>query len=83
MGSEMCIRDRVSEETGTVSISTRGRLSRDFTEDRLRQFLSAVLMKEQAATSRWARARQHLDLSFNSIARSEDMAKREDTSNGG
>ncbi len=73
----------VSEETGTVSISTRGRLSRDFDEERLRRFLSAVLMKEQAATSRWARARQQLDLSFNGIAKSEDLAQREDTTHAG
>jgi diadenylate cyclase len=73
----------VSEETGTISISTRGRLSRDFTEDRLRQFLSAVLMKEQTVTSRWARARQHLDLSFHGIAKAEDMAHREDSSHAG
>jgi diadenylate cyclase len=73
----------VSEETGTVSISTRGRLSRDFDEERLRRFLSAVLVKEQAATSRWARARQQLDLSFNGIAKSEDLAQREDTTHAG
>jgi diadenylate cyclase len=73
----------VSEETGTVSISTRGRLSRDFNEERLHRFLSAVLVKEQAATSRWARARQQLDLSFNGIAKSEDLAQREDTTHAG
>ncbi len=73
----------VSEETGTVSISTRGRLSRDFDEERLRRFLSAVLVNEQMATSRWTRARQHLDLSFNGIAKSENMAQREDTTHAG
>lgn len=73
----------VSEETGTVSISTRGRLSRDFAEDRLRQFLSAVLMREQTVASRWARARQHLDLSLKNIAKSETLAQREDASHGG
>ncbi len=74
----------VSEETGTVSLSTRGRLSRDFDEERLHRFLAAVLVNEQmAATSRWTRARQHLDLSFNGIAKSENMAQREDSSHGG
>jgi diadenylate cyclase len=68
----------VSEETGTVSISTRGRLSRDFDEERLRRFLSAVLTKEQTAASRWTRARQQLDLSLRGIAKSEDMVRRED-----
>lgn len=73
----------VSEETGTVSISTRGRLSRDFDEERLRRFLAAVLTKEQTATSRWTRARQHLDLSFSGIAKSEGMAQREDPAHDG
>jgi diadenylate cyclase len=73
----------VSEETGTVSISTRGRLSRDFDEERLHRFLAAVLVNEQMATSRWTRARQHLDLSFNGIAKSENMAQREDSTHAG
>jgi len=74
----------VSEETGTVSISTRGRLSRDFDEERLRRFLSAVLIKEQEQdTSRWTRARKHLDLSFQNIAKSEELARQGEVENGG
>ncbi len=74
----------VSEETGTVSVSTRGRLSRDFDEDRLRRFLSAVLIKEQeASVSRWSRARKHLDLSFQSIAKTEDSTRQGEVENGG
>lgn len=72
----------VSEETGTVSISTRGRLSRDFDEDRLRKFLSGVLAKEVPGATRWSRARQHLDLSLNGIAKSETRA-REEANNAG
>lgn len=73
----------VSEETGTVSISTRGRLSRDFDEERLRRFLSAVLIKEPDDTSRWERARKHLDLSFQSIAKSEELSRQGEVENGG
>lgn len=73
----------VSEETGTISISTRGRLIRDFTEERLRQFLAAVLVREQPVASRWERARRHLDLSLHSIARSEDMTHRENGPHAG
>jgi diadenylate cyclase len=69
----------VSEETGTVSISTRGRLSRDFDEDRLRRFLSGVLAKDVPGTSRWTRARQRLDLSLDGIAKSETRAREEGT----
>lgn len=67
----------VSEETGTISISTRGRLSRDFDEDRLRKFLSGVLAKDAPGTSRWTRARQRLDLSLDGIAKSETRAREE------
>lgn len=73
----------VSEETGTVSISTRGRLSRDFDEERLRKFLSAVLIREQADTSRWSRARKHLDLSFQSIAKTEELSRQGGGEHGG
>lgn len=62
----------VSEETGTISVSSRGRLSRDFDEERLRRFLGAVLSRDQAVASRWSRARQHLDLSLKTIARHDD-----------
>ena len=58
----------VSEETGTISISSRGRLSRDFDEERLRRFLGAVLNRDQAAASRWSRARQQLNLALSSEA---------------
>ena len=67
----------VSEETGTVSISTRGRLSRDFDEDRLRRFLSSVLTKEAVAASRWSRARHELNLSPAGIAKTETRAREE------
>lgn len=67
----------VSEETGTISISTRGRLSRDFDEDRLRKFLAGVLGREPVASNRWTRARQELDLSLRGIAETETRARQE------
>ena len=73
----------VSEETGTISVSVRGRLSRDFDEERLRRFLAAVLSREQAATSPWSRARQHLDVSFRNIARTEDQARQKESDRAG
>jgi len=73
----------VSEETGTISISTRGRLSRDFDEDRLRRFLAGVLTKEMAAAgSRWTRARQQLDLTPTGIAKTETHAREEENHAG-
>ena len=67
----------VSEETGTISISTRGRLSRDFDEERLRRFLAGVLNKDSAATSRWTRAREELDFSPSGIAKTDSRAREE------
>jgi len=72
----------VSEETGMVSISTRGRISRDFDEERLRKFLAGVLTKESASTNRWARARQELNLSLNGIAKTETREREEGTHAG-
>jgi diadenylate cyclase len=72
----------VSEETGTISVSTRGRLSRDFDPERLRRFLTAVMFKAPAAASPWFRARQHLDLSLRGIAKAEDHHQDEEGSRG-
>lgn len=72
----------VSEETGNISISTRGRISRDFDEDRLRRFLSNVLTREPTTANRWTRAREQLDLSPSGIAKSETRAREEGTHAG-
>ena len=66
----------VSEETGTISLSYRGRLSRDIDAERLRRFLGRVLTRG-AKRSPWKRARQQLDLTPEGIARSEILAKQE------
>ena len=48
----------VSEETGTISVSYRGRLSRGLEEARLRRFLSALLLRGKGAESAWRRAQE-------------------------
>jgi len=67
----------VSEETGTISVTYRGRLSRGLDEDRLRRFLSALLLKGQTSESAWRRAKEQLDLTPEGIAKSESIAEQE------
>ena len=64
----------VSEETGTISVSTRGRLSRDFDEERLRRFLTAILSRELPAAGPLLRVRRNLDLGM----RPDGPAEREE-----
>ena len=66
----------VSEETGTISVSFRGRLSSGLDEDRLRRFLAALLRK-RGSESAVRRVQEQLDLTPEGIAKSEKMAKRE------
>ena len=67
----------VSEETGTISVSYRGRISRGLTSERLRRFLSALLLKDKAGESAWRRVQEQLDLTPEGIAKSETMAGQE------
>jgi len=67
----------VSEETGTISVSYRGRLSRGLDEERLRRFLTALLVKGHKSESAWQRAREKLDLTPEGIAKSENLADKE------
>ena len=66
-----------SEETGTISVSYRGRLSRGLDEDRLRRFLSALLLKGPKSGSAWKRAQEQLDLTPEGIAKSEQRAEEQ------
>jgi diadenylate cyclase len=66
----------VSEETGTISVCFRGRISRGLDEDRLRRFLSALL-KSREKDSAWKRAREQLDLTPEGIAKSEHLTNPE------
>lgn len=54
----------VSEETGTISVAYRGRLSRGLEPERLKRFLSALLLRGGSGrkSNRWARARAELGL---------------------
>lgn len=70
----------VSEETGVISVSYRGRLSRGLDEERLRRFLTALL-KGKRSESAWRRAQEKLDLTPEGIAKSEERAEKE--KNGG
>lgn len=67
----------VSEETGTISVSYRGRLSRGLGTDRLKRFLVALMLKGKGAESAWKRAQKKLDLTPEGIAKSEQRAEKE------
>ncbi|MCE9614601.1 MAG: diadenylate cyclase CdaA [Lentisphaerae bacterium] len=70
----------VSEETGTISVCYRGRLSRGLDRERLKRFLNALLVKGGQSESPWRRAQEQLDLTPEGIAKSEGLAQQE-TSN--
>lgn len=67
----------VSEETGTISVSYGGRLSRGLDGERLKRFLSALLLKGRRRGSAWRRAKEQLDLTPEGIAKSEQLAGQE------
>jgi diadenylate cyclase len=69
----------ISEETGTISVAYRGRLSRGLDIDRLKRFLTALLLKEKGGSA-WRRAQEQLDLTPEGIAKAEDRAEEEKTS---
>jgi diadenylate cyclase len=60
----------VSEETGTISVSYRGKLIRGLDEERLRRFLSALLVRSPSVKNRWGRAREHLNMAFHGLTKS-------------
>jgi len=67
----------VSEETGAISVAYKGRLSRGLDGDRLRRLLSAVLLRKPQAKSRWSRAQQHLDLTPEGVAKTDEWMVKE------
>lgn len=67
----------VSEETGNISVSYRGRLSRGLDEERLRRFLSALLLRGTSQGSPWRRAQEKLDLTPEGIAKTESRSAPE------
>lgn len=67
----------VSEETGTISVAYRGRLARGLDIERLKRFLTALIIRGKRPESAWKRAREQLDLTPEGIAKSEDRVERE------
>ena len=72
----------VSEETGAISVAYRGRLTGGLTADRLKRFLSDVLLQDGVAKSVWKRAQEQLDLTREGIAKSERLAQRKEDRRG-
>ena len=66
----------VSEETGTVSVCYRGRLSRGLDGERLKRFLSALL-KGRKSESAWKRMQEQLDFTPGGIAKAEKRVEKE------
>ncbi len=66
----------VSEETGAISVSYRGRLSRGLDGERLRRFLTALLRGSQEDNV-WRRMQEQLDLTPEGIAKSESRGNKE------
>lgn len=69
-----CVVIVVSEETGSISVSYRGRLSRGMNEEKLRRFLEALLFKD-TKSSVLKRAQEQLDLTPEGIAKTEHQSK--------
>ncbi|MDD4735890.1 MAG: diadenylate cyclase CdaA [Kiritimatiellae bacterium] len=65
----------VSEETGTISIAYRGRLSRSFDEERLRRLLQRVLVRGKQSRSRLRRVKEQLKLSTQDVFEEDEWMK--------
>lgn len=61
----------VSEETGTISVAYRGRISRGMDEEKLRRLLGRVLNRKKPA-SRFERAQKQLEISKEKILSEDD-----------
>jgi diadenylate cyclase len=66
----------VSEETGAISVSCSGRLSRGLDDEKLERFLSTVL-RRGVSDNALQRAQEHLDLTPDGIAKHERGASEE------
>ena len=67
----------VSEETGTISVAYKGRLTRGLDEERLRRMLSAVLLQRPQARNRWRRAREPAAPTPADAGRAEELLTKE------
>jgi len=67
----------VSEETGTISVAYKGRLTRGLDEEKLRKLLSAVLLRPRRARNRWRQAGAQLDLTPEGVAKTDEILAKE------
>jgi len=67
----------VSEETGTISVCYRGRLSRGLDEERLRRFLTTLLVRGTRKGTAWRRAKQEIELTPKGSAKPDDRSGKE------
>lgn len=58
----------VSEETGTISVSSQGTLSRDFDAERLRRYLLSVLTKETISENLWQRLMKQWNIRLGGVS---------------
>jgi diadenylate cyclase len=66
----------VSEESGTVSVAFRGRISQDIEIDRLRRFLSKVLLKDiKHEQGTMARVKERINMAFDETSRLEGAGR--------
>lgn len=72
----------VSEETGTISVAYKGRLTRGLDEEKLRKLLTAVLLRPRSARNRWRRVREQLDLTPEGVAQTNAALAQELTEDG-
>lgn len=73
----------VSEETGTISVAYKGRLTQGLDEERLRRLLAAVLLRSPKAKNRWSRAKEQLDLTPEGVAKTDAIMAEEFDQHGG
>lgn len=65
----------VSEETGTISLCYRGRMSRGLTPDQLRRVLAGLLLRRQPRSPVWKRLQERLDFVRRGPPTSPDTAE--------
>ncbi len=63
----------ISEETGTIAVCYRGRISRGLDNEKLKRFLTALL-KGRRADSAWKRVQEQLDFTPTGIAKSDKLS---------
>ena len=72
----------VSEETGTISVAYKGRLTRGLDEEKLRKLLSAVLLRPRSARNRWRRGAADREMAPADNAPLETQLDKELSENG-